>query len=168
MSANARRVRLQHPLEIDGKRVETLRVRWPSPHLVDDALSAFGDAVFLAASVIREATGKAIEPADVAREAGIPIPTPNPGPLHPLPTPRPTGPAEVNILGTPAVSITAPVTTLPSGVQDVKITNPTPVHAPINVTVYATSNDPAGVGREVGARVQDAVSSNFGDGGGGW
>jgi hypothetical protein len=52
MSANARRIRLQHPLEIDGKRVETLRVRWPAPHLIDDAIDLPDDpALRIAASV---------------------------------------------------------------------------------------------------------------------
>jgi TP901 family phage tail tape measure protein len=131
--------------------------------LVDEALSAFGDAVFVATAVIREATGKTVEPADVAREAGIPIPTAKP---IPTPSPRPSDAASAE---PSSVKITDPVTTRPSGVQDVNITNPTPVHAPINVTVYATTNASADeIGAAVGARVKSTVEGSYSDGGGGW
>ncbi len=57
----------------------------------------------------------------------------------------------------------------PSGTQNVKVTNPTPVHAPISVTVYATTNaDPAQIANQVGARVQSTIQGSFSDGGGGW
>lgn len=141
--------------------------------LVDEALSAFGDAVLVTTALIRQATGQMVEPEDVVREAGIPTPTPRPIPTptpRPDPelrdavsTPRPTGPAEVNIIGRPEVSISAPVTTLPSGVQDVKIINPTPVHAPISVTVYATTNADANqIAAQVGAKVQDTIAGYYG------
>lgn len=57
----------------------------------------------------------------------------------------------------------------PSGTQNVKVTNPTPVHAPINVTVYATTNaDPGQIANQVGARVKAIAESSYSDGGGGW
>lgn len=37
--SNARRVRLRHPLDINGRRVSSLRVRWPALHLVDDGVA---------------------------------------------------------------------------------------------------------------------------------
>lgn len=54
----------------------------------------------------------------------------------------------------------------PSGTQDVRVTNPTPVHAPVSVTVYATTNASADdIGRATGERVRAAVESSFSDGG---
>lgn len=56
----------------------------------------------------------------------------------------------------------------PAGTTDVRVTNPMRPNMPINVVVHATSSDPSGVGREVGASVQRAIDANFGDSGGGW
>ena len=53
----------------------------------------------------------------------------------------------------------------PSGTHEVREVNPTPVHALISVTVYATTNTSADeIGRSVGARVQNVVSGTYGDG----
>ncbi|HEV2504390.1 MAG TPA: phage tail tape measure protein [Mesorhizobium sp.] len=66
------------------------------------------------------------------------------------------GPAEVNVIGVPEVSIPAPVTTQPSGTQDVRVTNPQP--APnINVTVHAQSNDP----QAIAAAAVSAISAKL-------
>lgn len=66
------------------------------------------------------------------------------------------GPADVNLVGVPDVSISAPVTTQPSGVQDVRITNPPP--APnISVTVHAQSNDP----QAIAAATVSAISAKL-------
>lgn len=51
----------------------------------------------------------------------------------------------------------------PSGTQNVNVTNPTPVHAPINVTVYATTMADAGqIAAQVGAKVQDTIAGYYG------
>ena len=53
----------------------------------------------------------------------------------------------------------------PTPTQDVRVTNPTPIHAPINVTVYATTNaDPNAIASQVGARVQAALGAHYSDG----
>ncbi|QDC00377.1 phage tail tape measure protein [Mesorhizobium sp. 8] len=50
------------------------------------------------------------------------------------------GPSEVNVIGVPEVSIPAPVTTTPSGTQDVRVTNPMP--APVfNISISAPASD---------------------------
>lgn len=52
----------------------------------------------------------------------------------------------------------------PSGTQDVKVTNQQPVHAPVNVTVYATTNASADeIGRATGERVKAAVEGSYSD-----
>lgn len=162
--------------------------------LVDEALSAFGDAVLVTTAVIREATGRMVEPADVAREAGIPIPTPRPVPVPtPRPVPAPTSRPELETIEPEAapqpsgifqqfldgmkslapvserqaqeLSIIREAVGRPTPTQDVRITNPTPIHAPINVTVYATTNaDPGTIASQVGARVQAALTSHYSDG----
>jgi len=54
-----------------------------------------------------------------------------------------SGPSEVNVIGVPEVSIPSPVTTQPSGTQDVRVTNPQP--AP-NITVHVTATqDPQAI-----------------------
>lgn len=51
----------------------------------------------------------------------------------------------------------------PAGTTDVRVINPTPVHAPINVTVYATTNaDPNQIAQHVGAKVQDTIAGYYG------
>lgn len=173
--------------------------------LVEEALSAFGDAVLVTTAVIRQATGKMVEPEDVAREAGIPIPTPRP---VPVPMPRPEREAGAQSTSAPAPvqpavdAAPAPVQPAPSGifqqfldgmqklapaadkqvmelgaireaigrppvgVTDVNVTNPPPpIHAPINVTVYATTNaDPHQIAAAIGSKVQDSLAGSFSDG----
>lgn len=54
-----------------------------------------------------------------------------------------SGPADVNLIGIPEVTIPAPVTTQPSGTQDVRVTNPQP--AP-HITVHVTATqDPQAI-----------------------
>lgn len=62
----------------------------------------------------------------------------------------PSGPSNVNIVGIPQIAIPGPVTTQPSGTQDVRVTNPMP--APIvNITVNAkTDADPGQIATAVG------------------
>lgn len=79
------------------------------------------------------------------------------------------GPPKQTVDTLPALESIREAIHQPSGTQSVKVTNPTPVHAPINVTVYATTNaDPAQIANQVGARVQSTVQGSFSDGGGGW
>ncbi|PWK66944.1 phage tail tape measure protein [Aminobacter sp. AP02] len=60
------------------------------------------------------------------------------------------------------------VQTKPTGVQQVQVTNPQKVAAPINVTVYATTNaSAADIGAAVGSRVKALVEGMFSDGGDG-
>lgn len=68
------------------------------------------------------------------------------------------GPQEVSLSGTPTVI------TQPSGVQQVQVTNPTPVHAPItvSVSVTATSNaDPSAIGQQVADQVGQKVKEEL-------
>lgn len=68
------------------------------------------------------------------------------------------GNKEVSILGTPTVI------SQPSGVQQVTVTNPAPVMAPISVsvTVHATSNaDPVAIGSEVANQVGQRVKASL-------
>lgn len=65
---------------------------------------------------------------------------------------------DVSLIGTPTVIAQ------PAGVQQVQVTNPTPVHAPISVsvTVQATSNaDPAAIGRQVADQVGQKIKSEL-------
>lgn len=51
----------------------------------------------------------------------------------------------------------------PTGTHEVREINPTPVHAPINVTVYATTMADAGqIAAQVGAKVQDTIAGYYG------
>jgi hypothetical protein len=54
------------------------------------------------------------------------------------------GPSDVSVVGVPEVSIPGPITTQPSGTQDVRVTNPTPAPV-VNITVNAQTNDPQGI-----------------------
>jgi TP901 family phage tail tape measure protein len=78
------------------------------------------------------------------------------------------GPAEVNVIGIPEVSIPSPVTTQPSGTQDVRVTNPMP--APIvNITVNArTDASPseiaAAAGNEFSRMLAGMSSGAYSDG----
>jgi TP901 family phage tail tape measure protein len=66
-------------------------------------------------------------------------------------------PADVNLIGVPEVSIPAPVTTQPSGVQDVRVTNPPP--APnVYVTVHAQTNADPG---QIAAATEAALSAKL-------
>jgi hypothetical protein len=53
-------------------------------------------------------------------------------------------PSDVSVVGVPEVSIPGPITTQPSGTQDVRVTNPTPAPV-VNITVNAQTNDPQGI-----------------------
>lgn len=67
-----------------------------------------------------------------------------------------SGPAEVDIIGIPEVTIPAPVTTQPSGVQDVRVMNPPP--APnVNITIHAQTNDP----QAIAGAVENALSQKL-------
>ncbi|TPO02195.1 phage tail tape measure protein [Mesorhizobium sp. B1-1-5] len=67
--------------------------------------------------------------------------------------------------GPQAVNVNGPVTTVPSGVQQVQVTNPSPAPV-INVTVHAVTNaSPAAIGSAVGGAVSGALRQNLGDGG---
>ncbi|TPK15228.1 phage tail tape measure protein [Mesorhizobium sp. B2-5-9] len=60
--------------------------------------------------------------------------------------------------------ITGTVTTQPSGVQQVTVTNPVRPNVSVSVTVHATTNaSPAEIGSAVGAKVRSAVEGTFGD-----
>lgn len=88
------------------------------------------------------------------------------GKYRPAPS---TGPENVNIVGTPPVSIAAPVQTVPSGTQDVRVTNPQPAPV-VHVTVHAQTNaSPAEIGAAVGsaisAKLQAASNGAYSDGG---
>lgn len=65
-------------------------------------------------------------------------------------------PKEVTILGT--------VTTQPSGVQTVRVANPTPIVAPINIGVtvnVASSADPQKIGDQVARQIRDRVKDAY-------
>ncbi len=92
-------------------------------------------------------------------ESSPPVRKNSPGVLDELNGSQPVmknAPGEVTVLGE--------VVTKPSGIQQVQITNPTPVHAPISVavTVHATSNaDPAAIGKQVADEVGQRVKSDM-------
>jgi hypothetical protein len=54
---NATRIRLKHPLEIDGKLVESLLVRLTAPHLIDEALTLPDDPALRIAATVALFTG---------------------------------------------------------------------------------------------------------------
>lgn len=69
-------------------------------------------------------------------------------------------PSNVNVLGVPAVAIPGPVTTRPSGVQDVRMTNPPPrpnvtINAPITVNGIT---DLDAIGRHLNSKLKEAMS----------
>lgn len=67
------------------------------------------------------------------------------------------GPSDVNVIGIPEVTIPGPVTTQPSGVQDVRVTNPPP--APnVYVTVHAQTNADPG---QIAAATEAALSAKL-------
>lgn len=56
------------------------------------------------------------------------------------------------------------VQTRPTGVQDVRVANPTRPDMPISVTVYANTNaDPQAIGEAVGAKVRSVIEGTYGD-----
>lgn len=62
-------------------------------------------------------------------------------------------------------SIRDAVSQAPSGVTDTREVNPTPVHAPINLTINVTSGASASeIAAAAGARVQAALASHYSDG----
>ncbi|WP_439604742.1 phage tail tape measure protein [Shinella sp.] len=68
------------------------------------------------------------------------------------------GPREVTLMGTPTVI------SQPSGTQQVQVMNPTPMLAPISVSVsvHATSNaDPAAIGQQVGDAVGQKIKAEL-------
>ena len=84
-------------------------------------------------------------------------------------SPASSGPENVNIVGTPPVSIATPVQTVPSGTQDVRVTNPPPAPQ-ISVVVHAQTNaSPSEIGSAVGnaisAKLQAASNGAYSDGG---
>lgn len=69
-------------------------------------------------------------------------------------------PSDVKVLGVPAVAIPGPVMTQPSGVQDVRMTNPPPrpnftINAPITVNGVT---DLDAIGRHLNAKLREAMS----------
>lgn len=65
-----------------------------------------------------------------------------------------TGPADVLLVGTPAVNVASAVETRPSGVQDVRLTNPPPSPI-INLVIHAVTNATA---QDIGSQVAGAIS----------
>jgi len=67
------------------------------------------------------------------------------------------GPADVSLVGTPSVSVATPVQTMPSGTQDVRVTNPQP--APV-VTVHMTVQTGASP-EQIASQTAQAVAAQF-------
>lgn len=67
------------------------------------------------------------------------------------------GPADVSLVGTPSVSVATPVQTLPSGTQDVRVTNPQP--APV-VTVHMNVQTGASP-EQIASQTAQAVAAQF-------
>jgi len=67
------------------------------------------------------------------------------------------GPADVSLVGTPSVSVATPVQTMPSGTQDVRITNPQP--APV-VTVHMNVQTGASP-EQIASQTAQAVAAQF-------
>lgn len=58
--------------------------------------------------------------------------------------------------------IRAAVSAPPSGVQQVQVTNPPQIHAPVSVTVHATTNaSPQAIGDAVGAKVKSVIEGSY-------
>jgi TP901 family phage tail tape measure protein len=68
------------------------------------------------------------------------------------------GPSEVNVVGVPEVAIPGPVTTQPSGTQDVRVTNPQPAPV-INVTVNAQGSDPKAIADATAAAISARLNA---------
>ncbi len=67
------------------------------------------------------------------------------------------GPADVSLVGTPSVSVATPVQTMPSGTQDVRVTNPQP--APV-VTVHMNVQTGASP-EQIASQTAQAVAAQF-------
>lgn len=84
-------------------------------------------------------------------------------------SPASSGPENVNIVGSPPVTVASAVQTVPSGTQDVRVTNP-PAPSNIQVVVHAMTNAlPAEIGAAVAtaisAKLQAASNGAYSDGG---
>ncbi|MCX2696401.1 phage tail tape measure protein [Ochrobactrum chromiisoli] len=80
---------------------------------------------------------------------------------------KPDGPSDVLLVGTPAVAVATPVETRPSGVQDVRLTNPPERPSITNhITVHMTSNaSPDATARAIADKVAAASNGAYSDGG---
>ncbi|MFS2326572.1 phage tail tape measure protein [Brucella sp. H1_1004] len=78
-----------------------------------------------------------------------------------------SGPADVLLVGTPSVTVASAVETRPSGVQDVRLTNPPERPSITNhITVHMTSNaSPDATARAIADRLAAASNGAFSDGG---
>jgi hypothetical protein len=72
-------------------------------------------------------------------------------------SPASSGPENVNIVGSPPVTVASAVQTVPSGTQDVRVTNP-PAPSNIQVVVHAITN---ALPAEIGAAVANAISAKL-------
>ncbi|ASV87728.1 phage tail tape measure protein, TP901 family, core region [Ochrobactrum quorumnocens] len=83
--------------------------------------------------------------------------------------PASSSPENVNIVGTPPVALAAPVQTVPSGTQDVRVTNPPPaaqISVAVNVQTNASPSEiGAAVGNAISAKLQAASNGAYSDGG---
>ena len=71
---------------------------------------------------------------------------------------KPDGPSDVLLVGTPPVSVATPVETRPSGVQDVRLTNPIPAPV-VNLTINTMTNaSPQDIGAQAARVVADAFA----------
>ena len=80
------------------------------------------------------------------------------------------GPSDVSLVGTPSVSITNPVQTMPSGTQDVRVTNPQPPqinnYITLNAQTGATAAELRGeMERLLVGKITSASNGAFSDGG---
>lgn len=67
------------------------------------------------------------------------------------------GPVDMSLVGTPSINVASAVQTVPTGTQDVRITNPQPAPV-VTVTVHATTNaSPEAIGAEVGRAAGAAI-----------
>jgi len=81
-----------------------------------------------------------------------------------------TSPSDVSLVGTPSVSITNPVQTMPSGTQDVRVVNPQPPQINNYITLHAqTGATPAELRSEMErllmGKITSASNGAFSDGG---
>lgn len=71
---------------------------------------------------------------------------------------KPQGPSDVLLVGTPSVAVATPVETRPSGVQDVRLTNPIPAPV-VNLTINTMTNaSPQDIGAQAARAVADAFT----------